>query len=57
MPIRQNRRGVDLPYIEAPCPRCGAALRMHFAPGFRGTNTPAHIAALMRWQAAHAEKA
>lgn len=50
-PLRQSIQPVDLPFIEAPCPRCGVSLPLHFLPGSRGTSTPAHIAAQLRWQA------
>jgi len=50
-PIRLSKRPIDLPYLEAPCPRCGVALPLHFLPGSRGMGTPAHLAAMLRWQA------
>ncbi len=47
----------ELPHLDENCPRCGAALRLHFLPGTRGTNTQAHSLALVRWNQTHASQA
>ena len=54
-PIRHAQPRLDLPYLKASCPRCGVALRMHFIPGTRGMDTPAHAVAMLHWQAGKGE--
>lgn len=39
----------NLPYLDSQCPRCGSSLKLYFLPGTQGMNTPAHAAALARW--------
>lgn len=50
LPIRLSATPVNLPFLEAQCPRCGIDLPLYFIPGTRGTATPAHTAAQLRWQ-------
>lgn len=51
LPIRLSARRLNLPFLEARCPRCGIDLPLHFIPGTRGNGTPAHTAAQLRWYA------
>ncbi len=49
-PIRELEPVADLPFLQTNCPRCGAIMRLHFLPGARGTNTPAHAVSILHWQ-------
>lgn len=54
-PIRNRESSVDLPFLESCCPRCRASVQMHFLPGSRGMDSPAHFEAIMRWKIAKTE--